>query len=89
MTNKHTDRHTHTHIRTFRLIESIGPEGRCFENIMRTSFNISPDMKEYHTYYLQIQKGNGERAFGHKEDCIANIFKDYFLEIHLFLAILQ
>ena len=29
-----TDRQTHTqtHIWTFRLIESIGPEGRCFEN---------------------------------------------------------
>ena len=26
-TDKHTDR------RTFRLIESIGPEGRCFENL--------------------------------------------------------
>ena len=23
--------HTQTNIRTFRLIESIGPEGRCFE----------------------------------------------------------
>ena len=32
--NTHTDRQTdgHTHRRTFRLIESIGPEGRCFEN---------------------------------------------------------
>ena len=28
--NKKTDRQTH--IWTFRLIESIGPEGRCFEN---------------------------------------------------------
>ena len=29
-----TDRQTNkqTDIRTFRLIESIGPEGRCFEN---------------------------------------------------------
>ena len=25
---------THTHIWTNRLIESIGPEGRCFENII-------------------------------------------------------
>ena len=33
--SEHTDRHTdkHTHGRTFRLIESIGPEGRCFENL--------------------------------------------------------
>ena len=32
--SEQTDRHTHkqTHIWTFRLIESIGPEGRCFEN---------------------------------------------------------
>ena len=30
MTDKHRD--THTHTRTFQLIESIGPEGRCFEN---------------------------------------------------------
>ena len=29
--NRHTDGHTDR--RTFRLIESIGPEGRCFENI--------------------------------------------------------
>ena len=35
--NRHTDTHTHTqtdtygHIWTFGLIESIGPEGRCFE----------------------------------------------------------
>ena len=28
--NTRTDRHTHR--RTFRLIESIGPEGRCFAN---------------------------------------------------------
>ena len=33
-TNTQTDKHTdgQTHRRTFRLIESIGPEGRCFEN---------------------------------------------------------
>ena len=30
--NRQTDKQTHT--RTFRLIESIGPEGRCFENIV-------------------------------------------------------
>ena len=32
--SEHTDRQTdkHTHIWTFRLIESIGPKGRCFEN---------------------------------------------------------
>ena len=32
--NRHTDRHTdrHTHIWKNRLIESIGPEGRCFED---------------------------------------------------------
>ena len=29
-TDKDTDRQTH--IWTFRLIESIGPEGQCFEN---------------------------------------------------------
>ena len=29
--SEHTDRHTRG--RTFRLIESIGPEGRCFENL--------------------------------------------------------
>ena len=29
MTDRQTDRQTN--IRTFRLIESIGPEGRCFE----------------------------------------------------------
>ena len=28
--NRHTDGHTDR--RTFRLIESIGPEGQCFEN---------------------------------------------------------
>ena len=34
-TDKQTDKHTdgQTHRRTFRLIKSIGPEGRCFENI--------------------------------------------------------
>ena len=37
--NRHTDGHTdtrtegHTDRRTFQLIESIGPEGRCFENL--------------------------------------------------------
>ena len=32
--SEHTDKqtHKHTNIWTFRLIESIGPEGRCFEN---------------------------------------------------------
>ena len=32
--SEHTDRQTdrQTNIWTFRLIESIGPEGRCFEN---------------------------------------------------------
>ena len=30
-THRRTDKHTDG--RTFRLIESIGPEGRCFENI--------------------------------------------------------
>ena len=30
--SEHTD--TDTNIWTFRLIESIGPEGRCFENII-------------------------------------------------------
>ena len=34
--SEQTDRHTHTQtniIWTFRLIESSGPEGRCFENL--------------------------------------------------------
>ena len=33
-TDRQTDRqtNTHTNIWTFRLIESIGPEGQCFEN---------------------------------------------------------
>ena len=30
-TDSQTDRHTNTHIWTFRLIESISLEGRCFE----------------------------------------------------------
>ena len=29
--NRQTDTHTQTNIWTFRLIESISPEGRCFE----------------------------------------------------------
>ena len=34
--NRQTDRQTdgQTHRRTNRLIESIGPEGRCFENLL-------------------------------------------------------
>ena len=44
---------------------------------MSTYYQISPDMIEYQTYYLQIKKGNGERAFCHKEDCIANIYTNY------------
>ena len=41
-TDKHTDRQTDrlTDRRTFRLIESIGPEGKCFEKM--TSFMNSP-----------------------------------------------
>ena len=35
--NTHTQTHTQTHIWTFRLIESIGPEGRCFENQIQTN----------------------------------------------------
>ena len=36
LNSEQTDRqtHKHTHIWTFRLIESIGPEGRCFENYL-------------------------------------------------------
>ena len=34
-TDKQTDRQTN--IWTFRLIESIGPEGRCFENGIRSA----------------------------------------------------
>ena len=34
-TNTHTDRRTVR--RTFRLIESIGPEGRCFEKTCETT----------------------------------------------------
>ena len=30
--SEHTHTHKHTNIWTFRLIESIGPEGQCFEN---------------------------------------------------------
>ena len=37
--NTHTD--TQTHIWTFRLIESIGPEGRCFEKVKRLAPEIS------------------------------------------------
>ena len=34
--NRHTNKQTYgqTDRRTFRLIESIGPEGRCFENFL-------------------------------------------------------
>ena len=47
--NRHTDGQTdtrtdgHTDRRTFQLIESIGPEGRCFENtdIQKENFRIS------------------------------------------------
>ena len=40
--NTHTDRHTdgQTHRQTFRLIEIIGPEGRCFENYLISHFII-------------------------------------------------
>ena len=38
MTNGRTDRQTDR--RTFRLIESIGPEGRCFENHCRLISSI-------------------------------------------------
>jgi hypothetical protein len=40
-TDRQTDGQTHrrTNRRTFQLIESIGPEGRCFEN--HTQFPIS------------------------------------------------
>ena len=39
-TDKQTDRQTH--IWTFRLIESIGPEGRCFENSQPLTINKQP-----------------------------------------------
>ena len=41
-TDGHTDTRTdgHTDRRTFRLIESIGPEGRCFENIFIAELQI-------------------------------------------------
>ena len=34
-----TDRQTDTHTRTFQLIESIDPEGQCFENFMGDIFS--------------------------------------------------
>ena len=42
--SEHTDRHTDrpTDRRTNRLIESIGPEGRCFEtNVKFVAFNVA------------------------------------------------
>ena len=50
--NKHTDRHTDR--RTFRLIESIGPEGRCFEK--RTIVRA----QEVHDSALQLNCVGGE-----------------------------
>ena len=57
--NKHTDTQTdtHTHIWTFRLIESIGPEGRCFENFNRKisheKFHLTNFTKKF---YIQLQE---------------------------------
>ena len=48
--SEHTDKRTDTRTDrqtdrwTFRLIESIGPEGRCFENIQR--FSLKPKTKK-------------------------------------------
>ena len=45
--NTHTDRQMdrRTDGRTFRLIESIGPEGRCFENTQRYYINVLEAME--------------------------------------------
>ena len=48
--SEQTHRHTNTHIWTFRLIESIGPEGRCFENTLASK---SRDLMNRLSYRLK------------------------------------
>ena len=52
-TDRRTDRRTdgQTDRRTFRLIESIGPEGRCFENM--TAHYNSQFCVTFHCCFLQ------------------------------------
>ena len=42
LNSEQTHRHTHTHIWTNRLIDSIGPEGRCFENMFENGIVSHP-----------------------------------------------
>ena len=49
-TNRQTDGQTHR--RTFRLIESIGPEGRCFENKGKTKHKVKQHCAENEFLWL-------------------------------------
>ena len=49
--NRHTDTQTDTHTWTNRPIESIGPEGRCFEN-------MGPRRKQKNQIHPQIEKSD-------------------------------
>ena len=57
--NTHTDKQTdgQTHRRTFRLIESIGPEGPCFENVTPDMWHMTPD-----TWHLTRGLSRGRKS---------------------------
>ena len=53
--NTHTHRQTHrqTHGRTFRLIESIGPKGRCFEKVCITLVKEVQEASKFNNISLE------------------------------------
>ena len=63
--NRRTD--THTDRRTFRLIESIGTEGRCFEN--KTIYLYKPRKKKKRKYiYIHNNNKRKNRKTEKKEE---------------------
>ena len=53
---------TQTNILTFQLIESIGPEGRCFENALVLANGLSEKCQGTITRERATEGGNIERS---------------------------
>ena len=70
-THRHTDAQTdrHTHIWTNRLIERIGPEGRCFEN------KLDPNKSQIKMAQLKQQTQHHNKAKTIKFNCKTNSTK--------------
>ena len=55
----------HTDVRTNRLIESIGPKGRCFENVLVVTkvSTVYPSMLKNFTLVMDIHMAGSNAVF--------------------------